>query len=97
MLRVKIYHLEALIMQYQVLVQSHTENKFIASIIGIPNSTVEGATKEEAVFVAKAALETQLALGELYYVRLHAHNKTHAKTQRRKESKNILLWVCYRT
>jgi hypothetical protein len=33
----------------------------------------------------------------LYHVRLHAHNKTHAKTQRRKEFKNILLWACYRT
>ena len=52
-------------MQYQVFVQSHPENKFIASIIGIPNSTVEGSTKEEAIALAKAALETQLASGEL--------------------------------
>jgi hypothetical protein len=43
----------------------------------------------------KADKETARVM--LYYVRLHAHNKTHAKTQRRKESKNILLWVCYRT
>ncbi|MEM6399370.1 MAG: type II toxin-antitoxin system HicB family antitoxin [Cyanobacteria bacterium P01_D01_bin.116] len=52
-------------MQYQVFVQSHTENKFIASIVGIPNSTVEGGTKEEAIALAKAALEKQLASGEL--------------------------------
>lgn len=52
-------------MQYQVFVQSHTENKFIASVIGIPNSTVEGNTKEEAITLAKAALEKQLASGEL--------------------------------
>jgi predicted RNase H-like HicB family nuclease len=54
-----------LIMQYQVFVKSHTENKFIASIIGIPDSTVEGATKEEAIALAKAALEKQLASGEI--------------------------------
>jgi hypothetical protein len=44
-----------------------------------------------------AADLTKVSADKLYYVRLHAHNKTHAKTQRRKESKNILLWVCYRT
>lgn len=54
-----------LIMQYQVFVKSYTENKFIASIIGIPDSTVEGATKEEAIALAKAALEKQLASGEI--------------------------------
>lgn len=54
-----------LIMQYQVFVKSHAENKFIASIIGIPDSTVEGGTKEEAIALAKAALEDQLASGEL--------------------------------
>jgi len=52
-------------MQYQVFVQSHPENKFIASIVGIPNSTVEGSTKEEAIALATAVLETQLASGEL--------------------------------
>ncbi|RUT05210.1 hypothetical protein DSM106972_040310 [Dulcicalothrix desertica PCC 7102] len=52
-------------MQYQVFVKSHTENKFIASIIGIPDSTVEGGTKEEAIALAKAALEKQLASGEI--------------------------------
>lgn len=57
--------LEELIMQYQVFVQSHPENKFIASIVGIPNSIVEGSTKEEAIALAKAALETKLASGEL--------------------------------
>ena len=52
-------------MQYQVFVQSHPENKFIASIVGIPNTTVEGSTKEEVIALAKATLETQLASGEL--------------------------------
>lgn len=45
-------------MQYQVFVPRHPENKFIASIVGIPNSTVEGSTKEELIALAKAALET---------------------------------------
>lgn len=40
-------------MQYQVFVQSHPENKFIASIIGIPNGMVEGSTKEEAIASTK--------------------------------------------
>lgn len=52
-------------MQYQVFVQSHPEKKFIASIVGIPNSTVEGRTKEEVIALAKATLETHLASGEL--------------------------------
>ncbi|KYC35443.1 hypothetical protein WA1_06345 [Scytonema hofmannii PCC 7110] len=52
-------------MQYQVFVQSHPESKFIASIVGIPNTTVEGSTKEEVIALAKATLETQLATGEL--------------------------------
>jgi len=55
-------------MQYQVFVQSHPEKKFIASIIGIPNTTVEGSTKEEVIALAKATLETQLASGELVTV-----------------------------
>ena len=39
-------------MQYQVFVQSHPENKFIASIVGIPNTTVEGSTKEEVILTS---------------------------------------------
>ncbi len=57
-------------MQYQVFVQSHPENKFIASIVGIPNSTVEGNTKEEVIALAKATLETQLASGELVTIEI---------------------------
>ena len=52
-------------MQYHVFIQSQPGNKFIASIVGIPNSTVEGSTKEEVIALATAALETQLASGEL--------------------------------
>lgn len=52
-------------MQYQVFVQSHPQKKFIASIIGIPNFTISGSTKEEAIALAKATLENLLANGEL--------------------------------
>lgn len=52
-------------MQYQVFVQSRPDNKFIASIIGIPNCMVEGDTKEEAIALIKDALEQQLENGEV--------------------------------
>lgn len=51
-------------MQYQVFVQNQSEQRFIASIVGIPNLTVEGKTEEEAIEKVKAALETQLAIGK---------------------------------
>jgi predicted RNase H-like HicB family nuclease len=44
-------------MQYQVFVQNQSEQRFIASIVGIPNLTVEGKTEKEAVEKVKAALE----------------------------------------
>ncbi|MFQ4145988.1 type II toxin-antitoxin system HicB family antitoxin [Chlorogloeopsis sp. ULAP02] len=65
-------------MQYQVLVQSYSENKFIASVVGIPNSTVEGGTREEAIALAKAALESQLASGELVTIEV---GKEHSQQQ----------------
>ncbi len=51
-------------MQYQVFVQNQSEQRYIASIVGIPNLTVEGKTEEEAIEKVKAALETQLAIGK---------------------------------
>jgi predicted RNase H-like HicB family nuclease len=52
-------------MQYQVFIQSRSDKKFIASIVGIPNCIVEGDTKEEAITRVKGALEQQLKNGEL--------------------------------
>ena len=57
-------------MQYQVLVQSHSETKFTASVIGIPNATAEGQTREEAILKAKHALQQQLETGELVTIQL---------------------------
>ncbi len=51
-------------MQYQVFVQSRLDSKYIASVVGIPNCTVEGSTREEAIAKAKVVLEEQLANGE---------------------------------
>ncbi len=51
------------IMQYQIFVQSQSKQHFVASVIGIPNLTVEGRTEEEVITKAKAAVEAQLATG----------------------------------
>lgn len=63
-------------MQYQVFVQSHPARKFIASIVGIPGSTVEGSTKEEAIAKAKVNLKQQLASGELVTIDVDAESST---------------------
>lgn len=52
-------------MQYQVLVQSHNENAFIASIIGVPDCVAEGHTREEAIAGVRDALTARLAQGEV--------------------------------
>lgn len=61
-------------MQYQVFVRSRPDRKFIASIVGIPDSTVEGSTKEEAIAKAKDALKQQLASGELVTINVDAES-----------------------
>jgi hypothetical protein len=57
-------------MQYQVFVQSHDEQHFTASIVGMPNLTVEGAT-EEAISNVKSALEAQLAKGKFISIEVN--------------------------
>jgi hypothetical protein len=52
-------------MQYQVLVESHPDKVYVASVIGLPDCVAEGQTKEEAVANAKAALVSRLAQGEI--------------------------------
>jgi hypothetical protein len=48
-------------MQYQIFVQSQSQQSFLASVVGMPNLTIEGKTEEEAISRAKSALEAQLA------------------------------------
>ena len=59
-------------MQYQVFIQSQSEQNFTASVVGIPNLTVEGRTEEEALSLAKAALEVQLATGKFVTIEVNS-------------------------
>jgi predicted RNase H-like HicB family nuclease len=52
-------------MQYQVLIQSQSEHQFVASVVGVPNCSAEGTSREEAVTKAESALKKKLADGEL--------------------------------
>ncbi|MBW4570926.1 MAG: type II toxin-antitoxin system HicB family antitoxin [Tolypothrix carrinoi HA7290-LM1] len=58
-------------MQYQVFIQSQSEQSFIASVVGMPNLTVEGRTEKEAIALAKAALESQLATGKFVTIEVN--------------------------
>ncbi|WP_293121381.1 DUF2281 domain-containing protein [Moorena sp. SIO4G3] len=58
-------------MQYQVFVQSQSDDKFVASVIGMPNLTVEGRTESEAIFKVKSALEAQLIRGKFVTIEVN--------------------------
>ncbi|MBR8833532.1 MAG: type II toxin-antitoxin system HicB family antitoxin [Stigonema ocellatum SAG 48.90 = DSM 106950] len=62
-------------MQYQVFVLSQSGSNFVASVIGMPNLTVEGRTEEEAIANAKAALESQLATGKFVTIEVYPNNQ----------------------
>jgi predicted RNase H-like HicB family nuclease len=57
-------------MQYQVFVKSHSDKYFTASVMGMPSVAVDGDTEAEAVANAKAALESQLAMGKVVTISL---------------------------
>jgi predicted RNase H-like HicB family nuclease len=63
-------------MQDQVFVQSRPDRKFVVSVVGIPDTTVEGSTKEKAIANAKLVLKQQLASGELVTIDVDAENLT---------------------
>lgn len=65
-----MYYIANLSVQYQVFVQNIAEQKFVASVMGMPTVSEYGATEEEAVSRAKAALATQLAKGKLIDIEL---------------------------
>ncbi|MDZ8024355.1 MAG: hypothetical protein RMX65_002845 [Nostoc sp. DedQUE01] len=58
-------------MQYQVFVRSQSKSQFVASVVGMPNLTVEGRTEEEAIANAKAALKAQLAMGKFVTIEMN--------------------------
>lgn len=62
-------------MQYQVFVQNESEQHFVASVLGIPNLTVEGKTEEEAISNVKSALEAQLAKGKFVTIEVDAEKE----------------------
>lgn len=58
-------------MEYQVFVQNQTNKQtFLASVVGIPNLSVEGETEEEAIVKIKSALENKLARGKFVTVNI---------------------------
>ncbi len=64
-------------MQYQVFVQSQSQQSFLASVVGMPNLTTEGKTEEEAISRAKSALEAQLARGKFVSIEVGSEKKTY--------------------
>jgi hypothetical protein len=59
-------------MQYQVFLQNQAEQRFIASVVGIPNLSVEGNTEAEAIAKVKTALAAQLARGKWVTIEMDA-------------------------
>jgi predicted RNase H-like HicB family nuclease len=50
-------------MQYQVFVQSRTDGRFSATVVGVPECVAEGTTQEEALTKATAILRARLTRG----------------------------------
>jgi predicted RNase H-like HicB family nuclease len=63
------------VMQYQIFVQSQSQQSFLASVVGMSNLTTEGKTEEEAISKAKSALESQLAKGKFVNVEIDTKNE----------------------
>jgi predicted RNase H-like HicB family nuclease len=53
-------------MQYQVFVQANAQppTHFVASVVGVPNLSVIGATEAEAMANVRVALAQKLAMGK---------------------------------
>lgn len=63
-------------MQYQVFVQSSAEQRFVASIVGMPAIVGEGTTEEDAIAQAKAALQAQLTRGKFVTIQVEETNQS---------------------
>jgi predicted RNase H-like HicB family nuclease len=58
-------------MQFHIFIQNSAENRFTASVLGMPETwVVEGATKAEAIDRAKVMLEERLATGEFVTINI---------------------------
>ncbi|BAZ38653.1 hypothetical protein NIES4101_45930 [Calothrix sp. NIES-4101] len=71
-------------MRYQVFVRSQNEHHFIASVVGMPNLTVEGTTEAEAISNAKSTLEAQLARGKFVSIEVNSELETSENTPQMK-------------
>ncbi len=58
-------------MQYQVFIQSQPNQRFVASIVGMPAITGEGTSEEDAIAQAKTALQSQLAGGKFVTIEVN--------------------------
>ena len=70
-------------MQYQIFVQSQSQQSFVASVVGMANLTTEGKTEEEAISNAKSALETQLARGKFVSIEVNSETQSSSLPQRK--------------
>jgi predicted RNase H-like HicB family nuclease len=68
-------------MQYQVLVQNPSEQRFIASVVGLSNVIAEGTTEEEVIARVKTALVSQLATAKLVTIEIDAAQEPLGKFQ----------------
>ena len=59
-------------MDYQVFIQNDSIEHFVASIVGMPNLSVESDTEEDAIAKVTIALEQQLATGK--FVTINVNN-----------------------
>ena len=57
-------------MQYQVCVKNQSDQRFVASVIGMPTIAVDGQTEAEAISNVKIALESQLATGKVVTIKV---------------------------
>lgn len=51
--------------QYQILVRGGSDHLFVAAVLGMPDCSAEGRTREEAISNARAALIERLTGGEI--------------------------------
>ena len=60
----------AITMQYQILLQKPSEQRFVASVFGLPNVIADGRTEKEVIAKVKAALRSQLAITKVVTVEI---------------------------
>jgi predicted RNase H-like HicB family nuclease len=81
-------------MRYQVFVRSQDEHHFIASVVGIPNLTVEGTTEAEAISNAKLAIEAQLAREKFVSIEVNSEVETNENMPQMKYAGILaIVWV----